>query len=329
MPLAGRAPEPELPDTDSPLIYLASSLTNVEEIHRAPLRSDCDVIRRAVEETGFLAVKEIKLYDPITKTAPWEGQHPYTAEEIWRTNTTKIFVEADALMVHAARGASLGVGQELDWAYDRGIPILVLHPADDKVSKQVIGMPGFLEIIPFTDDDDLWRQVSGWITRWRGRIEVGYQHRRSVELLFRPVWDAMGDSWGDLVGRLGRDAPRVGEVEAACRMTAEEIDDVLEHPLKLAFMPSAKLFLLGSALNVKVPAYLLAQVAPPELTSKERMALDTARHENGWGPDFTRVVENVGRRQKEKDTAFVSRQPLTEDQNWKTLADLFIRGQIS
>lgn len=331
MPPAGSAivqPGPDDFDGD-PMIYLAASLTNVEEIYKVPLRNDCELIKRAVEETWFLSRREISVYDPISKTAPWEGRPAFTPAEIWKTNTAKIVVEADALMVHAARGASIGVGQEVDWAFDRGIPILVVHPEDDKVSKQVLGIPGFVEIIAFSDDDDLWRQVSAWIVRWRGRIEVGYQHRRSVELMFRPVSDALRAAWEDLVGRVGRQAPRVREIEAACRMKAEEIDDVLEHPLKFGFLPGAKQVLLGSALNVKVPAFLMAQVAQPELTSTERVALKEAQHENSWGDGFTLVIENVGRRQKANDASFVSRHDLSDSRGWEEVADLFIRGKIT
>lgn len=321
------APPAYLPDT--PMVYLACALSSVNEKSKEELEADCRLIVKTVVEAGLEAEREIMVYDPISQSAPWAGRPPRTGPEIWELNTNKVLVEADALIVHGFQGGSFGVGHEGGMAHARGIPILYVHHESTKVSLQVRGMPAFLEIGPFSDREALRDVVLVWLDRWRKTIELGPRYRRSQELSFRPLWDDLRLHWAEVAGQGAKSERRMAEISSACRMSVDEISDVLRHPLKVASMPAAKLLLLGAALDIVVSAYFAALLGPRELPITEWKALRNAQHENGWGDEFTQVIQNVGRVAKERDAAIVSRLDLEEAENWELLAKAWMRGEVS
>lgn len=215
-------------------------------------------------------------------------------------DTTKVLEEADAIIIHGFQGGSIGVGLELALAFGRGIPVLYVHHDSCEVTKMVKGMPGLVEVAPFFDYNDqeddrarLRQVVTEWLQKWRPVIEDGPASRRSIGQLFLVVQQALAARWERMSAR------ERALAAFAARMTVSEADEYLRSGLRLGFMPTAKLMLLGSSMGERVPHLLAPHLRPPPLSRKEADALNAACDEYEWGDLFKQTIENVARVHKE------------------------------
>src|SRR5581483_11236107 len=124
---------------DIPTIYVACPLTCLTDnaSRRRHVNSDVTTAKRAIDAVtiGDRLDQQswpVAVYAPIDHSAPWKTDG-LTPQEVYRKNLDAIHA-SDALIAFGEKGASAGVGQELEWAIRLGIPILYLT-ADRSVSR--------------------------------------------------------------------------------------------------------------------------------------------------------------------------------------------------
>ncbi len=85
-------------------------------------------------------------------------------------NAHHVLSEADALIVYGW-SPSAGVGQEIIWAAQSGLPVLYVEPQGHPPSRQVAGTPGDLTIIRQSTPDHLKDEIRRWVRRRRHQLE--------------------------------------------------------------------------------------------------------------------------------------------------------------
>jgi transcriptional regulator with XRE-family HTH domain len=126
--------------------YLASALTGLSKVEKALIVHLSDIVSivcRAVE---------IDLYEPRKKTDPvHNAEVPDT--EVFKTDRERV-VSSD-LLIHLCHFPSTGSGEELSFAYDALVPIILIAPGDQRVSRMVTGIPSVKIEIRYQEPEDL------------------------------------------------------------------------------------------------------------------------------------------------------------------------------
>jgi len=126
--------------------YLASALTGLEKDQRSLIFHLSDIVSTICEKHG------INLYEPRKKTDP--VHHP-------EVHDTKVFttdregVLASDLLIYLSHFPSTGAGQELDFAYNAMLPIIVISRDEDTVSRMVTGIPTFNVQIKYSEPEEM------------------------------------------------------------------------------------------------------------------------------------------------------------------------------
>ena len=131
------------------LAYFASALTGLDdeaflEIERLDQRVD-EICRR-------YARYPLVLYRPRTKTSPRDNPKA-SPREVYDIDQDR--VAASDLLILAAVFPSLGVGMELQLALQSCSSVLLLRKKGQHLSRMVLGCPARMEVVEYTDLDDL------------------------------------------------------------------------------------------------------------------------------------------------------------------------------
>lgn len=313
-------------NAESPRVYVACALSSVSGEDWRLLEDDCEAIKRGIvgASKDSTPAWDCFVHAPIDHTSPSRAPS-LTAREVWRKNVREVQCWADGLVAHGFKGGSCGVGQELTWAFERGLPILYVHHRDSPVSRQIRGMaelsPWF-DIREFQASDHLERISRAWTVERRHVIENGPLHRAYVCSAWEPVRGELATRW-ELFTRAEK-----ARICAAARTDPEEIVDVLDHAMRLSSLPGAKLVSLLSAFDVDPLLYLPFPLMG--LTRDERKALEECRRRLEWGESFTHAIEFAGRRIKQRMSIAVSRDELDLEQSeaWDEIARRWRRGEL-
>jgi hypothetical protein len=154
-------------ETEVPRIYLASPLTNLQREERISLLSQVENVKSRIDRmtVGDRADGEgwpVSVYAPIEHTAPWQADG-LSAADVYQRNLTEL-LDSDALIVIAARAASAGVGQEIEWAARAPMPILYLS-SGNSISRQIAGIPAAITVQTYGDDYSLLGKKVGFFSR--------------------------------------------------------------------------------------------------------------------------------------------------------------------
>ena len=142
--------------------YLATALTTLTPEQRERVDAVSDIADSVCQDLG------IELYQPKTATDP--VHHPeVSSEEVF--NLDKQRVLSSDLVIHVADFASTGSGEELDFALNALIPIVLIAHGESKVSRMVTGIPGFKLMVKYHDLDELNHQLLDALIEIRPVIE--------------------------------------------------------------------------------------------------------------------------------------------------------------
>src|SRR5205823_10336396 len=121
-----------------------------------------DIVALVCEE------QNIALYEPRRQTDP--VYHPDVADvEVFRLDRERVL--ASDLLIHLAHYPSTGSEEELSFAYDALLPIILLSHSEGRVSRMVTGIPSFELHIAYAEPEDLRHQLRLRLTEARPILE--------------------------------------------------------------------------------------------------------------------------------------------------------------
>jgi nucleoside 2-deoxyribosyltransferase len=128
-------------------------------------------IPNPVEIKGFYeriaevcAAEKITAYVPHLITDPITHPH-ITPQEVYELDRAQV-LKSDLLIAYAGI-PSFGVGQEIEIARQRNIPVILLVEADAVISRMARGNPAVIAEIRFKNHDDALQQLAEWLHEWR------------------------------------------------------------------------------------------------------------------------------------------------------------------
>ncbi len=234
---------PDSPVEPAPLrAYLATALTGLAGNERAHVSQISDVAAAACTELN------ISLYQPRKATDP--VHHPGVPDqEVFRLDRQQ--VTRSDLLIYLADYPSTGAGEELVFAYEALIPIVLIASKKTQVSRMVTGIPGSSFQVRYEKPEDLSRQLSHQLksllpllVQRRNRLSQHGQNRFGEKI--RQARISKGLSHEDLAAIMGTEFFSAGQIAQW-----EQSDD-LESNLRLIHLRE-----IARALNVD-PGSLLA-----------------------------------------------------------------------
>ncbi len=138
--------------------YLASALTSLEVAEREHVDKVSDIAAMVCADLG------INLYQPRNVTDPVNNPHA-SSEDVFNLDRERVL--GSDLVIHIADYASTGSGEELDFALNALIPIVLIAHGESKVSRMVTGIPGFKLTIKYGDLTELESQLREGLTEIR------------------------------------------------------------------------------------------------------------------------------------------------------------------
>lgn len=138
--------------------YLACALTDLEPTERDFMFTLSHLVSEICSRHG------ISLYEPRNVTDPVHNAD-IPDWEVWHTDRERV-VGSD-LLIHLAHFPSTGSGQELSFAFDAMVPIIVVSKASARVSRMVTGIPGMVISIPYAQPEELAERLESVLQRIR------------------------------------------------------------------------------------------------------------------------------------------------------------------
>lgn len=300
---------------ETPQIYVAMPLSQLADERREKV----ELLAFAVNEAIVQRTRQsetpwpVRVHSPIKHSAPWKDDER-SAEEIYRLNTDKVWLDADAMIVIADSGGSFGIGQELVWACALQLPVLIVHRKGTFISRQPRGSAAEYDVSveAYRDPEHLRDLIDAWLVSQRQAICDGPRRRIGRQgHLAGPAAD-LTERWKAL------SAPEREHVEMTARMPRTRIERILGEPLALAAASVQELGVLSCALGIDYLSPPRTQPMP-ELRSGQREALASAAREFGWDPEKTLRLHDRAR--AELGRGGVRRLPLSSNQDWFEFAE--------
>lgn len=142
--------------------YMAGALTGLNEDQRQAVFFISDKIHAVCERNA------IDLYEPRKKTDP--VHHPWIQNvEVFRTDQRTV-LNSD-LLIYLGNYPSAGAGEEIAFAVDSLLPVILVASSDTKMSRMVTGIPGLKWVIRYEDPDDLESELDALLARIRPILE--------------------------------------------------------------------------------------------------------------------------------------------------------------
>lgn len=142
--------------------YLACALTGLANDQRQLMFHLSDIVATVCAEQG------IDLYEPRKKTDPvHHGDVPDS--EVFSIDRARV-LNSD-LLIHLCHYPSTGAGEELDFAFNALVPIILISHSDVRVSRMVTGIPSFKIVINYTEPEDLRRELRDSLIKARPILE--------------------------------------------------------------------------------------------------------------------------------------------------------------
>jgi len=178
-------------ETGPPIIaYFASALTGLVDRDKKEIE---DLDERVDQICRSYSTYPLVLYRPRKTTSPTENPD-VPARAVYDIDQQR--VASAHIVILAAIFPSLGAGMELQLALQSGTTVILINKRGQKVSRMVLGWPGAIERVEYSDLDDLEGQVVTLLDHLLPSIA------RSQFLQFNPESDGAGFELGERVRRL-------------------------------------------------------------------------------------------------------------------------------
>ena len=137
-------------------VYISGALTHVPNL---------DELRILYEELGAVCQAfGLSPYIPHKYTDPQNNPNIAPSEVYSRDRAA---VESSALLLAHVTLPSTGVGQEIEIAHQKGIPILLLYEKGSEPSRMVRGNPSVVGEIIFSTYEEAKAKLAEWLARFR------------------------------------------------------------------------------------------------------------------------------------------------------------------
>lgn len=142
--------------------YLASALTGLTDDQRQLIFHLSDAIAEVCRRHG------IEVYEPRKATDPVHHSD-IPAEEVWKVDRDRVI--ASDVLIHLGHFPSTGAGEELDFAYNALVPIILISHGGSRLSRMVAGIPGFKLEITYVEPEELRNRLEEAIIAIRPVLE--------------------------------------------------------------------------------------------------------------------------------------------------------------
>jgi transcriptional regulator with XRE-family HTH domain len=230
--------------------YLASALTGLSGEQRKIVFDISDRINQICLEA------DIELYEPRKKTDPVHNPEVSDAE-VFKMDHDRV-VTSD-LVIHLCHFPSTGAGEELAFAYSSLIPIILLSPHDQRVSRMITGIPSFKLDIKYLTPEDLHVLLAKRLLEIRPYLEERRLAREQDEI------NLVGSRVQDLrlAAGLSREAlaQLVGLTSESIRHLEENVDSVSNPSLThLRALATALKTTVAELIVPNLNEYILSQI---------------------------------------------------------------------
>ncbi len=138
--------------------YLACALTGLDESQRQLIFALSDMVAQVCESI------DIQLYEPRKKTDP--VHHTDVPDsEVFKIDRERV-LRSD-LLIYLAHFPSTGAGEELDFAYNSLVPMVVVSHANSRVSRMVSGIPGLVVSVTYAEPEEFRARLREELTALR------------------------------------------------------------------------------------------------------------------------------------------------------------------
>jgi DNA-binding transcriptional regulator YiaG len=237
---AVREPGAENPAVTRRLLdaYLASALTGLDSEQRTHLFDISDTVAEVCLR------HDVRLYEPRKVTDP--VHHTSVPDvEVFRTDRHRV-IRSD-LLVYLAHHPSTGAGQELVFAQEAVVPILVIAHMDTRISRMVTGIPGPLTLVRYGSVAELSKRLDQEIGELRPQL---LRRREAVERLDENRVGARMRALREQRGMTRRQVAEATRIPGA--FGAEQLREWEQHSDRLNNLSLALLEEIAFALGVSV-----------------------------------------------------------------------------
>ena len=185
-------------DLDGPSLlsaYLACALTGLNETER-------QLIFQLSHDVSTVSAKHgIEVYEPRNISDP-ERHRDMPDWQVWKTDRDRVL--SSDLLVHLAHFPSTGSGEELSFAYDAMVPIIVVSHAEHRVSRMVTGIPGMVYSVTYVEPEDLAGRLTDLLAQIRPvlvqrRTAMAANRTSAIGQRIRAMREARGLTISELV----------------------------------------------------------------------------------------------------------------------------------
>ena len=275
VPTAEHKPLGLLETTPAPLplnAYLACALTGLNESERNVIFGISDLVSQVCKEHG------IDLYEPRKRTDPLLHAD-VSAPDVYAWDKHSV-LQSD-LLVHLCHHPSTGAGEELEFAQAALLPIILIHPADLKVSRMVLGIPSLVLTIAYKTVEDLQAELSEVLFNFRPLLEERKLARAQYDKII------VGEKVRELRERLGLTR---AEIANASPHLTEEVQKNIEEKSDRQSNPSlAVLREIATMLKTTV-----AELVEPDFNQRVLVMLNT------WVSDRAAARSSISKSDRNK-----------------------------
>lgn len=151
--------------------YLASALTGLDPTQKALVVHLSDIVCLVCRSV------DIDLYEPRKKTDP--VHHTDVSDvDVFKIDRERV-LKSD-LLIHLCHFPSTGAGEELSFAYEALVPIVLIAPGDQRVSRMVTGIPSVKVELRYQEPEDLRSMLEDRLVELRPFLE---QRRLTMDSL--------------------------------------------------------------------------------------------------------------------------------------------------
>jgi transcriptional regulator with XRE-family HTH domain len=189
--------------------YLACAFTGLPALERALVFQLSDSVNVVCKEF------DIDLYEPRKKTDP--VHNPDVSDtDVFKTDRSRV-VGSD-LLIHLCHFPSNGAGEELDFAYNALVPIILIAHGDQKVSRMITGVPSLKVEIRYQEPEQLRSLLSARLVELRPFLEQRRMQMKEFQenLVGQRIRDLRLEAkltCEELAGRVGMSAEGIRHLE--------------------------------------------------------------------------------------------------------------------
>ena len=148
-----------LTSKDTPIsldAYLASALTGLSRDERSLVFQISDTVSEICRKHN------INLYEPRKQTDPVHHADVQDSE-VFKLDRERV-LRSD-LLIHLGHFPSTGAGEELDFAYNALVPIIILSRTGDRVSRMITGIPSLSIRVEYSEPEEMRARLEECLTQ--------------------------------------------------------------------------------------------------------------------------------------------------------------------